>query len=77
MVVLNFILIFVLYLYYHGITYALPFTIKDIDIDDSFNDSTVSFETIENNKKQLESLINSRENKEIFLQLQNSGQRIL
>lgn len=73
MVVLNFILIFVLYLYFHGITYALPFTIKDIDIDDSFNDSTVTFETIESNRKQLEALINSRENKQIFLQLQNSG----
>lgn len=73
MIGLNFILLFLLYLYHQGIAYALPFTIKDVDIDDSFNDSTVTFETIESNRKQLQTLINSRENKEIFLQLQNSG----
>lgn len=71
MVALNFVVIFVLYQYFHRVASALPFSFEEKDIDESSNGS-ITFETIENNRILLENLVDSPENKAIFIQLQDS-----
>lgn len=72
MIVLNFILVLALYLYFQGITNAFPLSVRQAEYSD-YSDHSITWDSIEGQKKQLEKLINSAPNKAVYTQLQNSN----